>query len=87
MNYYGQTIDLMQQSDGWVGIWWHPSGYIEVGVFPTSKAAWDAVVDLIQRECAVRSLLSTVEEWYLWGLVSDREYTVSTEELVQSVFV
>ena len=88
MNHLGQSIELAQENLGWVGIWWHPSGYlIEIGYFPTPDAAWTAVVEIIQRDLAVRSLLELVEDWREDCLISDREYDFSVDALMQSVLV
>jgi hypothetical protein len=88
MNHLGQPIELSQEELGWVGIWWHPSGYlIELGYFPTADAAWNAVAELIQRDMAVRSLLELVEDWRERDMINDREYDFSVDALMQSVLV
>lgn len=87
MNYLGQPIELIEQDPGWIGIWWHPVGCIQVGFFPTSMAAWEAVVELIERSVAVQALLEVVEDWREMGQISDSEYITSFETLVDSVLV
>lgn len=88
MHYLGQAIELMQEAEGWVAVWWNSAGYrIEIGFFPTACAAWDGIVEIIQRDLAVRSLLEVVEEWQLEAMISDREYALTTEALIQSVLV
>jgi hypothetical protein len=86
MHYLGQSIELMQENSGWVGVWWHSAGYrIEMGFFATAAEAWDAMTELIQRDLAVRALLEVVEEWREMTRISEREYAVTAEALVQSV--
>lgn len=88
MNYLGQPIELVQETTGWVGIWWHSAGYrIEMGFFATATAAWDALTELIQRDLAVRSLLEVVEDWRSATRISDCEYVASSEALIESVLV
>ncbi|HEY9908362.1 MAG TPA: hypothetical protein V6D18_12245 [Thermosynechococcaceae cyanobacterium] len=88
MNHLGQPIELSQENEGWVGIWWHPSGcLLEVGYFLTPDAAWEAVAEFIQRDIAVRSLLELVEDWREETVISDREYECIAEALVHSVLV
>ncbi len=86
MHYLGQPIELTQENSGWVCIWWHSAGYrVEMGFFPTATAAWDAIVELIQRDFAVRALLEVVEEWLDLERIDDREYSTSAEALIESV--
>lgn len=86
MHYLGQQIELTQENSGWVGIWWHSAGYrVEMGFFPTATAAWDAIVELIRRDFAVRALLEVVEEWLDMEWINDREYSASAEALIESV--
>ena len=88
MHYLGQPIELIQEGPGWVGIWWHTAGYrVEMGFFPTATAAWDAMAELVRRDLAVRSLLEVVEVWKDETIISDSEYELSAEALVQSVLV
>lgn len=85
MDYLGQHIELHQKGPGWVGIWWHQMGLIEIGTFPTPNAAWEAVIELIQREYAVRSLLEVVEDWRDEQFIDDWEYALTVDSLVQFV--
>lgn len=85
MDYLGQHIELVEEGPGWVAVWWHSMGLIEVGFFPTAHAAWEAAVELIQREFAVRSLLEVLEEWTCNEQISEMEYAVSVDSLVQFV--
>jgi hypothetical protein len=87
MNYLGQQIDLIEQSCGWIGIWQHPLGYIEVGFFPTASTAWEAVADLIRHSFAVQSLVELVGDWLEAGLISESEYAANIAALVESVMV
>lgn len=48
-------------------------------------AAWDAIVELIRRDFAVRALLEVVEEWLDLKWINDREYSTSAEALIESV--
>ncbi len=85
MDYLGQRIDLIEQDTGWVGIWWHPAGIVQVGFFPTATAAWDMVVELIQRDMAVRSLIEVVDEWRDTSLLTEWEHASGVESLVEFV--
>ena len=85
MDYLGQHIELIEEGSGWVAIWWHSVGLIEIGFFPTAHSAWEAAVELIQREFAVRSLLDVLEDWTSTEQISEWEYAASVDSLVQFV--
>lgn len=85
MEYLGQKIELIQQDSGWMSIWHQPGYMIQIGFFPTPSAAWDAAVELIQRELAVRALLTMVDEWATIDLISYQEHAMLEAELVKFV--
>lgn len=85
MNYLGQTIELIQEDYGWISIWHHHICMIQLGTFPTANAAWDATVELIERDLAVRSLLAVIDDWTHEGLITRHEYSSIEESLVQFV--
>jgi hypothetical protein len=85
MEYLGQTIELIQQDTGWISIWHQPGYVIQIGFFQTPSAAWDAAVELIQRELAVRALLNTLDEWATTDLISYQEHAMLESELVKFV--
>ena len=85
MNYLGQTIELIQEDGGWVSIWYHHICMIQLGTFPTANAAWDATVELIERDLAVRSLLEVIDDWTSTGLITCQEYSSIEDSLVQFV--
>lgn len=85
MNYLGYKIDLVQQDPGWTSVWYHPVYVIQLGFFPTPNAAWDAAIELIQRDTAVRSLLNELEEWDGKNLIGEDEHSLLEESLVNFV--
>lgn len=87
MNYLGQQIDLIQRPNGWIGIWQHPLGYVEIGYFPTASTAWEAVADLIRHSFAVQSLVELVGDWRETDRISEPEYAANIAALVESVMV
>jgi hypothetical protein len=85
MEYLGQRVEITEQDSGWVSIWWHEGGMIQLGFFTTAPEAWQAVIDLIQRDLAVRSLLSVLDEWRYLTYVDDLEYALGVNSLVSFV--
>jgi hypothetical protein len=85
MEYLGQHIEVTEQDPGWVSIWWHEGGMIQLGFFPTAPEAWQAITELIQRDLAVRSLLSTMDDWRDCEHIDDLEYALGVNSLVEFV--
>lgn len=85
MEYLGQRVEITEQDPGWVGVWWHEGGMIQLGYFITPTEAWQAVVELIQRDLAVRSLLSVLDEWRDFTHIDDVEYALGVNSLVSFV--
>ena len=85
MKYLGQIIELIQQDSGWISIWHQPGYMIQIGFFATPSEAWDAAVELIQRELAVRALLNTIDEWNATSLISYQEHSLMEDALVKFV--
>jgi hypothetical protein len=85
MDYLGQHVELSCQAPGWVGVWWHPAGIVQVGFFPTANDAWEAVTEIIQRDFAVRSLLEVVTEWRDIDLIDEWEHLSGVNSLVEFV--
>ena len=85
MKYLGQTIELTQKDGGWVSVWYHHICTIQIGTFPTANAAWDAAIELIQRDLAVRALLEVIDDWTSDSLISCQEYSFMEDSLVQFV--
>ena len=85
MDYLGQHVELLEEGPGWVAVWWHQMGLIEVGYFPTPNAAWDAVSELIRRDLAVKSLMEVIEDWRDYELISEWEYALGIDSLVKFV--
>lgn len=85
MDYLGQHVEINEQDPGWVGIWWHEGGMIQLGFFASAPEAWQAVVDLIQRDLAVRSLLTILDEWQDHQHIDDLEYAMGVNSLVTFV--
>jgi hypothetical protein len=85
MEYLGQQIEVTEQDSGWISVWWHESGMIQLDYFPTAPEAWQAITELIQRDLAVRSLLSTMDEWRDRDNIDDLEYALGVNSLVEFV--
>ncbi|NDJ19167.1 hypothetical protein [Myxacorys almedinensis] len=85
MEYLGQCVEIMEHDPGWISIWWHEGGMIQLGYFITPTEAWQAVVDLIQRDLAVRSLLCVLDEWRNVTYIDDLEYALGVNALVSFV--
>lgn len=86
MNYLDQTIELIEQPSGWLGVWFHPNYIIELGFFPTAQVAWEVVTELVRRDVAGRSLLGLLDEWRDKNLITYREQDLLEASLFQHVF-
>ncbi len=85
-NYYlGQQVELIEQESGWVCIWQHEVGQIGVGYFPSAAIAWDAAIDLIQRDMAARSLMDIINDWLETRKIQHGEYVSVVDSLMQFV--
>ncbi len=85
MEYLGQHIEITEQDAGWSSIWWHEGGMIQLGYFETAPEAWQAVTELIQRDLAVRSLLTLMDDWRDQNNIDDLEYALGVNSLVEFV--
>jgi hypothetical protein len=85
MEYLGQQIEISEQKSGWVGIWWEKEGVVQLGFFPTASAAWQAIVELIQRDLAIRSLLSIIAEWRDQENIAKLEYELCLNALAEFI--
>lgn len=85
MTYLGQHVEITEQDAGWIGIWWHEGGMIQLGFFSNAPDAWQAVTELIQRDLAVRCLLSVIDEWRDREHIDDVEYALGVNSLVEFV--
>jgi hypothetical protein len=85
MDYLGQHVEITEQDSGWIGIWWHEGGMIQLGFYETAPDAWQAVVELIQRDLAVRSLLNVLDQWQDRKQIDDLEYAMGINSLVSFV--
>jgi hypothetical protein len=85
MEYLGQRVEITEQDSGWIGIWWHEGGMIQLGFYETAPEAWHAVVELIQRDLAVRSLLTVLDYWQDRRQIDDLEYAMGVNSLVSFV--
>ncbi len=85
-NYYlGQQIELVEEGLGWVGIWTHDAGEVGIGYFGSADDAWDAVVNLIQRDLAVKAMLDVLNEWLEVEVIENQEYVSVVDALMQFV--
>ncbi len=85
-NYYlGQQVELIEEEPGWVGIWLHEAGQVGIGYFPTAATAWDAAIDLIQRDIAVRAVMDIMNEWLETSRIHHGEYVSVVDSLMQFV--
>lgn len=85
MTYLGQHVEITEQDAGWIGIWWHEGGMIQLGFFSNAPGAWQAVTELIQRDLAVRCLLGVIDEWREHEQIDDVEYALGVNSLVEFV--
>ncbi len=85
MEYLGQQVEITEQDPGWIGVWWHEGGMIQLGFFETAPEAWQAVVELIQRDLAVRSMLNVLDDWQEERQIDDLEYAMGVNSLVNFV--
>jgi hypothetical protein len=86
MEYLGQSIEVLQQPHGWMGVWYHPACMVQLGYFPTAQMAWEAVAELVRRDLAGQSLCGVVQEWREQGFVSRSEQDLLEASLFQYVF-
>lgn len=85
MEYLGQNIEITEQDSGWIGVWWHEGGMIQLGYFSSAPEAWQAVTELIQRDLSVRSLLTVIDDWRDRSHIDDIEYALGVNSLVEFV--
>jgi hypothetical protein len=86
MQYLGQSIELIEEAPGWLGVWFHPCCVVQLGFFPTALSAWEAVTELVRRDGASRSLAGLTQEWREQNLISASEQDAIESSLFQYVF-
>jgi hypothetical protein len=85
MDYLGQHIELIEEELGWLATWCCEVEIIQIGFFLTRKSAAEAIVELIQRDLAVRSLYEVITEWETSHLISEQEFALTVDKLTNFV--